>query len=263
MRIAVSHDGSKIDNGITVATPHDFQEAMETIANITKNLTHQEKIGKAGGGVRALNKTKDKLLDHPHIPLWVNEPLKQELEKIVGSKVYLENDAAMAALGEAINGAGKDFKIVAYLTVSTGVGGARIVNKRIDESWQGFEPGNMIVNLNGGYRSISGIGYLESYISGSALEEMYGQKPFEIQDPEVWEESARILAYGLNNIAVLWSPEAIILGGSVMDQIPFERVQDHFTKALKIFPEVPKLIKAQLQDLAGLHGALEYLKQIS
>lgn len=262
MRLAVSDDETKIDNSITVATPRNFEEGMNTFQNVLKNLTGEERVEKSAGGVRALDKTKSTLLDHPHFPLWVGKPLKEALEKIIGTEVFLENDAAMAGLGEASTGAGKDLKIVAYVTVSTGVGGAKIVEKKIDPTFQGFEPGNMIIDADGSFKSVSGFGYLESYISGFALEEKFGKKCTEIDDPEVWEEIAKILAYGLNNIAVMWSPEAIILGGSLMHKIPLPQVEYHLSKVLKIFPEPPKIVKAELGDLAGLHGALEYLKTI-
>lgn len=262
MRLAVSNTG-ELDNTITVATPYDFQEGMKTFQTIANNLLKGEKIEKVAGGVRALDKTKTTLLDHPHFPLWVNEPLKESLEKILNTPVHLENDAAMAALGEASVGAGKDYRVVAFITISTGVGGAKVVDKIIEPTAQGFEPGNMIIDADGSFNSVSGIGFLESYISGTALEEKHSLKPSEIEDPEIWEEAARILAYGLNNITVLWSPEVIVLGGSVMEKIPLSRVELYLKNTLKIFPAPPLLVKASLGDQAGLYGALAYLKQLS
>jgi glucokinase len=53
-------------------------------------------------------------------------------------------------LGEAVFGAGKGREIVVYMTISTGVGGARIVGGKIDASAMGFEPGHQIIDACGG-----------------------------------------------------------------------------------------------------------------
>src|SRR6185436_9338463 len=57
---------------------------------------------------------------------------QSELNKLFNCPVYLENDAALCGLGEASVGAGQGSKIMVYLTISTGVGGARIVGGKID-----------------------------------------------------------------------------------------------------------------------------------
>ena len=62
---------------------------------------------------------------------------------------YLANDSDLDGLGEATVGAGKGFNIVAYITVSTGIGGVRIVGGKIDVSTYGFEPGHQIIDADG------------------------------------------------------------------------------------------------------------------
>ncbi|MFV1917705.1 MAG: ROK family protein, partial [Patescibacteria group bacterium] len=108
------------------------------------------------------------------------------------------------------------------------------------------------------------LGHLEAHISGAAVEKRYGKKPYEITDDKFWDELARLLAFGLNNTIVHWSPDVVVLGGSMMKKIgiPIDRVKFHLKKILKIFPELPEIKKAELGDLGGLHGALYYLKQV-
>ena len=104
----------------------------------------------------------------------------------------------------------------------------------------------------------------QSYISGRALEERSGKKPKEIKSEEVWEAEAKLLAVVLYNVTVFWSPNTIVLGGSMITGspcIPLEHVEEHLKKLMKIFPEVPTLKKAELGDFGGLYGSLEYLKQ--
>ena len=104
-------------------------------------------INAAAGGVPGiLNKEKTVLLSAPNLEKWEDVFLKEALEKALDVPVRLENDAALGALGEAVFGAGKDKRIVAYFTVSTGVGGARVTDGRLDEGAFGFEPHRQIVD---------------------------------------------------------------------------------------------------------------------
>lgn len=255
-RLAVSQDGRKLEQIETTNTVTDFSKAMAEFKNIALKLTNGQKIKAAAGGVTTLdNRTKDKLVNHPTMPLWVGEPLKETLKKSLDTEVFLENDSAMAGLGETIFGAGKDRRIVAYITVSTGVGGVRIVDQRIDQNSLGFEPGHQIINSDS-------LGYLEEYISGSAIEKKYGKKPEQITDKLVWELVAKNLAIGLNNTIVYWSPDIVVLGGSVMENIPLDLVKQNLNSILKIFPQIPEVVKAGLGDEKGLLGSLAYLHQL-
>jgi glucokinase len=111
-----------------------------------------------------VDKQAKKLVKSPHLPKWVDKPLGSRLEKALGVKVLLENDAALAALGEAVFGAGRRAEIVGYLTISTGIGGARVVDGRIDKKSVGFEPGHMIIDVG------NKVGYWEDFASGTAME---------------------------------------------------------------------------------------------
>lgn len=255
IRLAVSTDHQTLSEPIAISTPTDFDQAMTQFQAAAEKLTQQHKLLACAGGVRALDPTKTTLLKHPHLPLWEGQPLKERLLKLLNCPVYLENDAAMAGLGEALKGAGQGKKIVAYLTIGTGVGGARIIDGQIDQASLGFEPGHQIIESHPQPTD------LESLIAGSALEKKYHQKPEEIDNPKVWEEVVRNLAIGLNNIIVEWSPEIIILGGSVTNKIPFEKLQAELSQILKIFPTPPPIVKASLGDSAGLVGALQYLRR--
>ena len=270
MRLAISSEGKNISKKEIVDTPKNFEEGMTKFKEVLAKLTGGESIEKSVGGIRRLNPTKDKLLKDFRLPDWSDKPLKQQLSEITKSTVFLENDTALAGLGEATFGAGKDFNIVTYLTISTGVGGARIVNKKIDENKFGFEPGHQIVDFDWSAKpelkklnEIEGFGQLEAYISGASFEKIYNKKPKEVLDEEVWDESARILAYGLVNVIVHWSPEVVILGGGMMGNpgISIDKVKMYLKDTLKIFPDLPEIKKAELEDAGGLYGALVLLKE--
>ena len=266
MRIAVSKDGESFAEPNIVSTPQDFEEGILTFQEIAKELTKGEKIEAIAGGIAGpLDKEKTMLLNSPNIPGWIKKPLKGELEKVLAAPVSLENDAALVGLGEAVYGAGKGSRIAVYITVSTGVGGSRFVDGKIDTSAMGFEPGHQIINFDdktmcpGCKRQ----GHLEGYVSGTAVELKYGKKPYEIKDLEIWDELAKLLAIGLNNTIVHWSPDVVVLGGSMIVREPgisLDRVQHHLLEVMTIFPKPPLLKKAGLQDVGGLYGALAFLK---
>jgi predicted NBD/HSP70 family sugar kinase len=139
----------------------------------------------------------------------------------------------------------------------------------------GFEPGWQIIgtpelckdtekeNWLDGYCSK---GYLMSHIGGACVEKFENKKPVEITDDSFWEEKAKLLSIGLHNICTMWSPDVIVIGGSMMNQIGIllGHVERHLKETLKdVFPdEVPRIEPAQFGDEMGIHGAMAYLKQM-
>ena len=256
MRLAISKDGKSVGEAKIVPTPQDFKEGMRLFEEVAKELLGDAKPKAIAGGVAGpLDNEKTMLVNSPHISSWVKKPLKEELEKRFGIPVFLEKDEVVAGMGEAVQGAGKGNPIVVYMTVSTGVGGTRIIDGSVDRSSMGFEPGHQIIDQGKS---------LEQLVSGSGVTARYGKNPREIADEMIWNDLARLLAIGLNNTIVHWSPDIVVLGGSMIlgtPAIPLDEVKKHLRDILHIFPELPPLEKAVLGDTAGLYGALTLLKQ--
>ncbi len=251
LRIGVSANGEAIDSHKKIPTPQDFDEGIKTIKQLADELSQGQKIEALTGGVAGpLDKEKTMLIKSPHIGGWVQKPLKQRLAEVFDAKVYLENDTALVALGEANYGAGKGKNIVAYLGIGTGVGGARIVNAKIDQNSLGFEPGHQIIVPDGNLCHCGGKGHLETYVAGAYQE---GSKTN-------WDEVAKYLAIGLNNTIVHWSPDIVVLGGGVMQSIPLDKIKAYLQKELTIFPQPPEIVAAKLGNEAGFYGGLTILK---
>ncbi len=66
-------------------------------------------------------------------------------------------------------------------------------------------------------------------------------------------------ALGLNTSIVHWSPDVVVLGGSLMNKISIEKVRENLTKILTAFERLPKIKIGTLGDECGLYGALHYL----
>lgn len=252
MRVGVSTDGRTFSGTNVVETPANFDEGMETLKKLFAELTAGAPLQGLGGGMAGIfNPERTELLASPHLPGWVGQPLSDHFQGLVQGPVTLDNDSAVVGLGEAHFGAGQGIGVIAYITVSTGVGGARIIDGQIDRSIYGFEPGHQILNLD--KRTT-----LEQMVSGTALEAQFGRKPFEIKDNGVWAEVAKKLAAGLYNTILHWSPEVVILGGSMFRDpgIKLEEVKAALIDWQPVLPVLPELKLATLGDQGGLFGGL-------
>lgn len=263
MRVGVSRDGQTLDQTKIIPTPPDFEQGLQTFKQLGEQFTAGEKIDKVVVGVAGpIDQQKTMLIASPHIPSWIQKPLKNELEKIYSCPVLIEHEADLEGLAEATIGAGRGHKIVACLIFGTGVATTRIVDGKIDQNSLGFEGGHQIIVADGSPCDCGGKGHLESYVSGSGLQKIYAQKGEEIKDPKIWDQTAKYLAIGLNNVTVFWSPDIIVLGGAVMKSIDLEQVKKYLAEYLTIFPTPPELTRARLGDQAGLFGALSLLKPL-
>ncbi len=263
MRLALSPDGRHIDKPVIFPTPDTLDEAIKLFqAHVLHHAEGKAPLKAAAGGVGgSLSKDRSILIKAPNRPLWDNQPIRDKLQHALQVPVFLENDAAIVGLGEAHTGPGVGRDIVVYVTVSTGVGGSRIVNGKIDPSFYNFEPGHQIISVGEKDDGTPVFGYLEDFISGEALKKAFGKNPEEISDAQTWDDVAFFLAIGLNNIIVHWSPDIIVLGGSVMHKIELDSVKKYLKDMIRMYPDLPLIEKAKLDEIGGLYGALEFLKQ--
>jgi predicted NBD/HSP70 family sugar kinase len=263
-RVGFTHDLVTIDSIQSFATPRTAKVGVEKIIKAVQAYT-DEPIRAVSGGIRGtLGADKQTLVHDAVLVAWQDEPVADLLGKALKSKVLLENDTALAGLGEVHYGAGKGYEIVVYHTVSTGVGGVKIEDGVIDDNAAGFEPGHQILDID---HSILGEGVpptLENLVSGSALTERLGVPPQELaQSDAIWDQLAYYLAHGLRNTVLYWSPDVIILGGPMIvgnPRIPLESIIKHTNEVLEEVTQTPLILEATLGDSAGLYGAMHRLQ---
>ena len=262
LRMASSFDGENLHDVKISQTPRDYLEAKKIIEEFvgkSSDMSHDGNLICVGlPGV--FDGEKKYLVSAPNLPYWVTKPVRADLEKYTSSKVYLENDSALAALGEAVKGAGIGFPIVAYINIGTGIGGARIVDGMIEKTKYGFEPGHQIINAE---VVISGkMIDFEGLVSGVGIQTRYGKKAEDLKDKEAWAEIEKFLSIGLVNTILHWSPDVLVLGGGLIQSefISIQNVQNQIKEFIHVFPSVPEVKKGILGDQAGLFGGLKYLK---
>ena len=200
------------------------------------------------------------LLKCKNLADWKGKPLADDLHVALGGIVHLENDTALCGLGESHFGAGKGVDVMMYMTVSTGVGGARIVRGGLDSPERSAEIGDEYFDMGGELHKF------DDYISGRAIQAKFGMPPRDLgKDHGVWEELAREVAIGLHNASLFWTPERIVLGGSMFNEIgiPVDRVRFHLQSIMTALPTIPEVVHSALGDVGGLWGGLALLKQRS
>ena len=165
-----------------------------------------------------------------------NYPLAALIKERYGLPVYLDNDANMAGLAEATLGAGVGKPIVYFITHSTGIGGALIVDGKVVNGQMGFagEIGNIIVKDNGEKHSkYLNAGSVESEASGTGLGRIvkatYGDN-VKVRDMfnlyEQGDEQAREIVFTmadqmgrlLATISQVVDPHVFVIGGGVANQ---------------------------------------------
>ncbi len=114
------------------------------------------------------------LRECPNLPGWSDTPVQEEVERTLGVKVVLENDANAAALGEKWLGAARHVQDLAIFTLGTGVGGGLMLDGKIWHGMTGMagEFGHMTIDKEGIPCSCGSRGCLEQYASANAIMRM-------------------------------------------------------------------------------------------
>jgi predicted NBD/HSP70 family sugar kinase len=251
-RVTVTEHREAFLEPIIFLTPQDFNEWIALLKESVSKLSQGRKIHGVVSGVPGTLTEKGEVRRTPNLPSWEGEPLKEKLVGIFDCEVQLHNDTALVGLGEAVFGAGKGHDIVAYLTISTGVNGVRIVNGAIDHNTFGFEIGHTIIDDKHD---------VESLISGGALERRFGKPSHEVHDVALWEKVNHYAGIFGANTTMYWSPSIIVYGGPVMNDLHIEVIEKEAKQFLHMYQKPPIFIRATLKDFGGLYGALVITKK--
>lgn len=193
------------------------------IKELIKKVPNYEQAKAIGLGVPgSVNIETGRIVTSKNVSILKNFPLVENLNKEFNKPIYIENDAKVAGLAEALTGNGKEKNIVCYITISTGLGGGVVVNKNI---YHGSS------NL-GGYLSrmiLDGENTSDSLISGTALynkakekldinnaEEIFKLSETNNLANEIVSEFKKNLVVLLINISATINPDIIIFGGGVL-----------------------------------------------
>lgn len=180
-------------------------------------------------------------------------------------------DVNAAAYGEYVCGEGQGKNSIVYYTIGTGIGGGALQNGEFIEGFSHPEMGHSLVVPHEKDHFKGNCPYhkncLEGMAAGPSIEARTGRRGQDIpvSDP-FWEIEAFYIAQCVYNTTLILSPEVIILGGGVMQQMHMvERVRKIFAALMNGYVESPTMenyiVSPTLKDNAGIIGCLALAKK--
>ncbi len=260
----------KIENEVQKGAAYN----LDKLINQIKTQWNSYEIEKVGVGAPGpLDIKVGKLLNPVNLKGWENFNIKEYLSKKLNLPVQVNNDANVAGLAESLAGSAKECESVFYITVSTGVGGALILDKKIINGAhsQTAEIYNMIINEDKYSHVGLNKGGLEGQCSGVQIariaSEVYGKalstkEVFDLYENndekavQVIEKWVDNISIGIANIIAVVDPETVVIGGAVMINNPYLLPKViKCTKTKVADPAMVDIRVAEIGDNAGLIGA--------
>jgi fructokinase len=245
-----------------------IKELHDELAAQIKNQPHTFGIGAPG-----VVSPRTGLMKNSNTVCMIGQPVKADLENLLGRKIEIQNDANCFAMAEALHGAGRGKKLVFGVIMGTGCGGGIVHNDEVITGPQGIagEWGHMSINPDGPLCYCGQRGCVESYISGGGLEARYAgqfgvKKSFCEIEKDFYAGEANAVAFmkiffrnfgrALANLIDVLDPDVIVLGGGVskFDALYTEGVAQVAKFVFSNSLETP-IVKHQLGDSAGVIGA--------
>ncbi|ALE05455.1 glucokinase [Arthrobacter sp. ERGS1:01] len=307
LALGIDIGGTKVAAGVVDAagtireelrrdTPGRDARAVEhVIVELVRELSNRHDIRSVGIGAAGwMDLAGGTVMFSPHLA-WRNEPLRRNLEGLLNRPVTLANDADAAGWAEWRFGAGRGHGRLVALTLGTGIGGALVMDGRVERGSFGMagEFGHQII-MPGGHRCECGNrGCWEQYASGNALgregrelarakspmaaalleavngrtKDITGTVVTELAQAgeatcaELVGEVGEWLGLGIANLAAALDPELFIIGGglSVAGELLLEPARRAYAKNLtgRGFRNEAVIVAAQLGPAAGLIGAAD------
>jgi len=177
---AISTDGQlleKITLGVKVALGRDhvIGEMCDAIQRLTAQYKSSGRFVGAGIGVPGIIDMETGMMrKSANLPGWSDYPVRDVIEQQLGARVFLENDANAAGLGEKWMGAGRDVDNMVMVTLGTGIGGAIILNGKLFYGMNGMagEFGHITVEPDGYPCGCGNHGCAERYASATGVVRM-------------------------------------------------------------------------------------------
>lgn len=287
-RIGIDLGGTKIEGIVLDAQGQElFRRRVDTerekgYAHILNRIkaVHDELAASISGahhtfgiGTPGAVSPRTGLLKNSNTVCMNGQPVKADLEKLLGRKIEIQNDANCFALAEALLGAGKGKKLVFGVIMGTGCGGGLVYNGEVLTGPQGIagEWGHMSIDPNGPKCYCGQLGCVETFISGGGLENRYAEKfggkrsLREIED-DYYAGEPNAVAFmkvffghfgrAVANLIDVLDPDVVVLGGGVskFDAIYTEGIAEVARFVFNDRLETP-IVKHQIGDSAGVIGA--------
>ena len=253
--IAKFTQSGKLLEGKRFETPQDYDEFLSTLAKYALTLESNKAKIACVAVPGFLIRDKGIVLNLGNLP-WKNKNIRRDLSEALGINVCIENDSKLAALAEAKNIIDK-FKRVLYITISTGIGTALVIDGKLSQDIINSELGHTPLFHNGK------IVVWESFASGKAFFERYNQKAVDAEDQKIWKEFSGFINSGLGVACAAYQPEVIIFGGGLGQYLnrfkPY--LEEYLEKQLDAMVTKPELVSTHHRSQSVIYGCYHYAKE--
>lgn len=258
------------------AGPDGALAAMQALVD-ELNIGLPSAVGISFGG--PVDQSRRRCLLSHHCVGWEDFPLVERVAEIWHCPTTMDNDANAAALGEYRFGAGRSYRNMLFVTVSTGIGGGLIIEGELFRGSHGMsgEIGHTVVSPDGLPCSCGKRGCLETYASGPAIASAYARETGnatvdlsaenvfaaaadgDLSAQRVLERAIHFLGIGLANASNLFDPDVIVIGGGVSRAgpalfVPLREVTRRYNPPAPA--DAVAIVPAQLDDRVGVIGAI-------
>jgi predicted NBD/HSP70 family sugar kinase len=236
-------------------TPKSYTDFLKELATSIASLSEKHFIACGVAVPGKLDRERGIAVAFGNLP-WKVIPIQRDIHRLVSVPVVVDNDANLAGLSEAM--LIKQHACVLYVTVSTGIGTGIITNQHIDPEFADSEGGHMMLEHKGKLQM------WEHFASGQAIVKRFGLRASEITDDKIWKIIARDIAIGLYDLIAFIEPDAVVLGGGVMEHLT--KFDDMLMKQLKEFETpitpIPPIYQAQRPNEAVVYGCFDLAKSV-
>ena len=260
--------------------PKDYLKIIQTIKDVVTELENKHNqvfpLGVCHPGVHS---PQTGLVKNAPNCVWIEKkPFQKDLREALGREVFCENDGNCFALSEAIDGAGKHYKIVYGIILGSGAGGGLVIDKQIVSGpngvageWGHNQLPYMAAKKEELDTSSLREAEVESFVSGLGLAKRFNKKYgknlksneiFELYrrhelDAEKMIDDFKVnLAMSLAVIVNILDPDVFIFGGGVTNEIDFLDEIENLTKKYVIGKEYEGVfLKPKYGDASGVRGA--------
>lgn len=272
----VQEDGKILDMKKTGSRPDRGAEAvMGTMISLIESLDGYKDCSGIGLGIPGpIDTVNGKILVSTNLPKLIGFPIAEYIQNYFKIPTYMNNDVKVAALGEAVLGAGKEFSIVYYVTISTGVGGALVIDRKVISGRNGYagEIGNICVDRYREKYNILNAGAVENAASGTAItrrgRQVFGDRiahagnVFDLARTgdenalKIVDDMAYDLAVMFSVIAHVVDPDVFVVGGGVMKgkDVFFDRMEHYYRSMIHTGMQSVRFRAAELEE-PGITGA--------
>jgi predicted NBD/HSP70 family sugar kinase len=218
--VAAGDRSGAIVRRVRAPTPAPLAEGIDLLHSMIAEVAQGEPIAGMGAAIGGPLDAVRGIVSPLHQPTWRDVPLKEIMEARWGCPFAVDVDTNVAALGEYTL-AGLSTPRFLYITLSTGMGGGFLLDGAIYHGAGGAHPevGHQSIPFRCAHPErvaclCGAPDCLEALISGTAIRRIYGKPAEELSEAE-WDEVGYNLGQGLRNIAALYTPDLIVLGGGV------------------------------------------------